>query len=385
MTEVEGFLQYAYDDDSATSFTGGATFTEVFCDDTTINTWTKFTAAQLYSSSDLMAVIAVAKHDAVKNTTNAVAAIAKTVLTTDGKGYDTILDRRNTRFGESTELQNLRKFTRGTATVMDTVFPCPQQLLQLAHADYDNKVINIDDPMLTDTGVNRFKYFADYNWKTYYSTYAYTDDDAAKRLSTDAQTNDNTGSGAWTAIADGAFGIMLGKFVVNVQNAQRAKATDTIYYGELDMFGITANTILQAGWTTTQLKALVAACRAKVTANKSVTLDDAALASVSYADVIAGTGEATLTKAIADTLSPEMVAGLMVQYTDALYNVRPATNWVYEFDARKQSNADTKMTSSDFWAFRLNQALSALSTDRNTYNNVSWAADMMLKSQIGDT
>lgn len=253
MTEVEGFLQYAYDDDSATSFTGGATFTEVFCEDDTIETWTKFTAAQLYSSSDLMAVIAVAKHDAVKNTANPVAAIAKTVLTTDGKGYDTILARRNTRFGESTELQNLRKFTRGTATVMDTVFPCPQQLLQLAHADYDNKVINIDDPMLTDTGVNRFKYFADYNWKTYYSTYAYTDDDAAKRLSTDAQTNDNTGSGAWTAIADGAFGIMLGKFVVNVSNAQRAKAADTIYYGELDMFGITANTILQAGWTATEL------------------------------------------------------------------------------------------------------------------------------------
>ena len=262
-----------------------------------------------------MAVIAVAKHDAVKGTTTAVGPIATTVLTTDGKGYDTIKAKRTTRFAESTELTNLRKFTRGTATVMDTVFPCPQQLLQLAHADYDNKVINIDDAMLTDTGVNRFKYFADYNWKTYYSTYTYTDDDAAKRLSVDAQTNDNTGSGqtGWRSIADGAFGIMLGKFVVNVQNAQRAKTADTIFYAELDMFGITSNTILQAGWTTTELKALVAACRAKVTANKSVTLDDAALANVKYTDVIAGTSEATLTKAIADKLSPEMVAGLMVQ------------------------------------------------------------------------
>lgn len=276
-------------------------------------------------------------------------------------------------------------------TNRDLIFPCPLQLLQLADAAWDNKVLYVDDPLIAkDTGANRFMYHAIYISKTYYKGTAYNADTT---LNKDADTNDTLGGTSaakdWpAAIADAKFGIMLGKLVVNTYETARVKVKANaakIYYGELDLFGITADTIMKAGWDAATLLKVVQACRAKVVANKAVTITDAMVTGIQYADHVAGTAAAALDAAKITSLkiAPEMVAGQQIIQLDATYKVRTANAWTYSFAATKKDGS-TKMTSSDFWAFRLNHAFASLGIDRNTYNNVSYMADHMMTSINGE-
>lgn len=47
--------------------------------------------------------------------------------------------------------------------------PCPVQLLSLAHPNYENRHLSVDDALIVnDSGNNRFQQFAYYNRDKYY-------------------------------------------------------------------------------------------------------------------------------------------------------------------------------------------------------------------------
>lgn len=393
--EAYGWLEAAYSDDvTATISTANATMDSLFCTSTAgLDTYAKFDAQNLYSSADFMQVINVSRHKKVANTTTD---LPKIVVGDFAAGLTVIKDERARVFLLSHSLRDLRKKAGATGTDItnrDLIFPCPLQLLQLAHPKYDNKVLYVNDALINkDTSANRFMYHAIYTSKTYYPGVAY---DASTLLKKDDQTNDTLGgtaaAGQWkdNAIADAKFGIMLGKLVERIHNDARIKSAKTsaaIYYGELDLFGITADIILKAGWNKATLIKVVEACRAKVVSNATVTITDAMVSGIKYNDHVSGTKDQALTAANITSykISPEMVAGLQITQLDATYKVRTSNAWTYTFASTKTDDS-TKLTSSDFWAFRMNFALSDLSVDRNAYNNISYMADKMLASIIGDT
>jgi len=393
--KTNGWLEALYNADTTATITAAASMDSLFCTATAgIETYAKFQTKQLFSSADFMQVIEVSRHNKVKATSGALSTIAVDDL---AAGIAIIKAERERVFALSHSLRDLRKKAQGgagdTADILK-IFPCPLQLLQLADAKYDNKVLYVDDALIQkDTGANRFMYFAIYNMWKYYPGTAY---DAATNLNKDAQTNDTLGgtaaTGDWkdSAIADGNFGIMLGKFVVNVFETVRVKSlatADKVYYGELDMYGIDSDMIFKAGWTNANLIAIVKLCRAKVVSNAALVggVIDAHVATIKYKNYISSNTEVALTAAQIATLklSPEMVAGLQITQLDTTYKVRGTNAWVYSFNGTKQDNT-TKFTASQFWAFRLNYALANLGVDRNTYNNVSYLADKMYASVTGD-
>ena len=163
----------------------------------------------------------------------------------------------------------------------------------------------VDDALIQkDTGANRFMYFAILNMQKYYPSTAY--DSSSVKLNKDAQTNDTlggtAGAGEWkdSAIADANFGIMLGKFVVNVYETVRINTTpEMVHYGELDMYGITSTLIFQAGWDSAALIAIVKLVRAKVASNALIAggVTDAQVATVNYLNHLASDASVALTAA----------------------------------------------------------------------------------------
>lgn len=326
---------------------------QVFCDPTIgINTYQGFASKYLYSSSDLAVIQDVAKQIAMKANNNS--PTTKFDAVTLKAAVDMIAAERANFFSRSKDIKMTKYAPQATSGIeYRKIFSCPAQLLHLAHANYENREIKVNDPLIQDdSGKNRFLWFAKWNLVTYYS-HAPADltlTTTALTVPTTGSLYDQTGSlttpDLWTSIDKTLpFGQQLGWLVFNMYESVIPKVSGPnlinsapVQPYELEIFGISAEDILLRELTVLNIFDAVVAMRNIVnskynlsTPTRQFTLVATDTSGITWADPVAKTAAAPLTSAIVASsgISPEFFAGLIVLQLNTTFRTVSINSWVY--------------------------------------------------------